>query len=118
MYSYRSNPPKTHDRKAATPSRGVTAFLAEAIVDDPYGAEPGAKITVVRSIRSDPLADRHARGFIDDCQLQAGRKFQRLFQIAEKGPRSLALADRVDTSPTTDGLTDAQLNRSCSLAKA
>jgi hypothetical protein len=116
MYSYRTNPPNptVHDRKAKDIARGMAGFVRECEVTDPFDST--AKISVIRSVRSDPLADRHARHHISDCQYEAGRRFQKAFQIAEKGPRTALIAERVDGSPKYESLTDAQLKASQQLS--
>jgi hypothetical protein len=96
---------QVHDRRAKTIGRGVRAHIVEAVVDDPFAA--GEKIATVRSVRDDPLADRLARGHIDEAQYQAGREFQRCFAIAERGPRSMQLSERVDGGAPPEALTDA-----------
>ena len=70
---------------------------------------PGARISAVRSVRDDPLADHLARGHIDEAQYQAGRAFQRYFAVAERGPRAMQIAEAVDGSPSRETLTDEQL---------
>ena len=97
---------QVHDRRARTVNRGLAAHLTVAEVDDPF--EPGARIATLRSTRDDPLADRLARGHIDQAQYQAGREFQKHFGIAERGPRSIHWNERVDGSAPPEALTDAQ----------
>jgi hypothetical protein len=117
MYSYRANPAQiVHDRRAKTVSRGSAGYIVEAEVTDPY--DPAAKVAVVRSVRNDTLGDRHARGFIDDAQLAAGRRFQELFEAAERGPRSAPIAERVNGTPPYEGLTDSQIRAHEALARA
>jgi hypothetical protein len=99
--------PQVHDRRAREINRGSVGYIVEAEVDDPY--EPGARISAVRSVRDDPLADHRARGHIDEAQYLAGREFQRQFGIAERGPRAMQMAEAVDGSPTRESLTDEQL---------
>jgi hypothetical protein len=71
----------------------------------------------VRSTCDDPLADRHARGFIDEAQFAAGREFQRQFRIAERGPRAVQFSEAVDGNPPRGTLTDSQLDAWKWLAK-
>ncbi len=97
--------PQVHDRRATQVNRGLAAHLA--VVDDPF--ECGARIATVRSIRDDPLGDRFARGHIDEAQFTAGREFQRIFMIAERGPLSMQLAERIDGGLLVENVTDAQL---------
>ena len=82
-YNPATQGPQIHDRRAREINRGSAAHIVEAEVDDPY--EPGAKISAVRSVREDPLADHLARGHIDQAQYLAGREFQRHFGVAEIG---------------------------------
>lgn len=70
--------PTIHDRKATDVP--LNAMLVAEIADDPY--ERGAKITVVRQLRDDPLGRLHARNQIDDCQFYAGRRMQQIFERA------------------------------------
>ena len=91
------------------------AHVREALVDDPF--EPGSKIATLRSVRDDPLGDHHSRGHIDSAQLMAGREYQRLFQIAERGPRSLPLRDRVDGGLMQPDIDDTQLKAREKLAR-
>jgi hypothetical protein len=119
MYSYRSNAPKTHDRKAKDVGRGLAGHIVPCEVDDPFALEPGAKIVTLRSIRGDPLADRHSRHHISDVQYQAGRLFQRLFERAQRGLAPMPLTERVDNSaPNLEGLADDQLKAQASLSRA
>ena len=106
---------QVHDRRAREINRGSVAQLVEVEVDDPY--EPGAKIATVRSVRDDALADRLARGHIDQAQYMAGREFQRWFGLAEKGPRAVQWAEAVDGGLPREPLTDAQLHAGRWLAK-
>ena len=107
--------PQVHDRRATQINRGSTGYIVEAEVDDPY--EPGAKISAVRSVRDDPLADHFARGHIDEAQYLAGREFQRHFGVAERGPRAMQIAELVDSSPPRETLTDEQLRAGKWLAR-
>jgi hypothetical protein len=76
-----SVPDVTHDRRTTDLLRN--AQVAPVVVDDPY--ERGAKITVVRSLRHDPLAALHAARQLDDAQYMAGRHWQRNRELAEIG---------------------------------
>jgi hypothetical protein len=107
--------PQVHDRRARDANRGQAAHLVEAEVDDPF--EEGSKISVLRSTRDDPLADQLARGHIDDAQFLAGRQFQKDFEIAERGPKAIALSEAVDGSPSQESLTDAQLKAGKALSR-
>jgi hypothetical protein len=78
---HRGKPPnKVHERIAALP---VNAVVARAVVDDPY--EPGTQITVLRSLRDDPLARLLARKQIAQHQYEAGRAWQRDYEASEIG---------------------------------
>jgi hypothetical protein len=107
--------PQVHDRRARDVNRGTRAHIVEVEVDDPY--ELGAKISAIRSVREDPLADHLARGHIDEAQYLAGREFQRHFGIAERGPRAIQITEAVDGSPLHENLTDAALMASKWLSK-
>lgn len=48
-------------------------------------AEMPARLRVVRSLRDDPLASMHARGWVDDVQFEAGRKWQFAHMRSEIG---------------------------------
>jgi hypothetical protein len=76
-----------HDRRATEFNRGLAGHLSVISVDDPL--EVGAKLTVIRNTRNDPLAGMHARKFIDEAQYHAGRAFQHDFETAERGPRAI-----------------------------
>jgi hypothetical protein len=98
---------QVHDRRAKEINRGSAAHIVEVEVDDPY--EPGAKISAIRSVRGDPLGDRHARGHIDEAQFAGGREFQKYFRIAERGPKAAQFNEAVDGNPAREMLTDRQL---------
>lgn len=98
---------RVHDRRATQINRGSTGYVVETEVDDPY--EQGARISAVRSVRDDPLADHLVRKHIDEAQYLAGRAFQRHFGVAERGPRAMEMAEPVDGSPLRETLTDAHL---------
>ena len=108
-------PSLIHDRRATDISRGHRNRVVETEIEDPY--ESGARISAIRSVRDDPLADHLARGHIDQAQYLAGREFQRHFGIAERGPRAMALAEAVDGSPARETLTDEQLKAGKWLSK-
>lgn len=83
-------------------------------IDDPYSplGDAPQKSVVVRSLRSDPLADMHARSQIDQAQYLAGRHYQRLHERTELGQ-----IGSIDTTKTpVDGgrwpelVTDGQRN--------
>lgn len=77
--------PGIHDRRSNDLVRGARTAAIE--VDDPY--EIGGKIVTLRSVRNDPLAGLHSRGFIDEAQYQGGRAFQHDFETAERGPQAI-----------------------------
>lgn len=75
---------QVHDRKAQ--EIPMNAKIAVMEVDDPYSTGGSTeRISVVRSIRDDPLGHMHARRQIDDAQYSAGRHWQRLHERANVG---------------------------------
>ncbi len=78
-----AKPETIHDRRSS--DLPINSSVSVAIVSDPYSTI-GEKITVLRSVRDDPLASMHSRRQIDDAQLLAGRKWQRLYEKARIGP--------------------------------
>jgi hypothetical protein len=95
-----------HDRRSTDLLRNSKTAAIE--IDDPY--EIGGKIVTLRSIRNDPLAGLHARGFIDEAQYQGGRAFQHDFEIAEQGPRAIDPSkESVDGGKSPEPITDARL---------
>jgi hypothetical protein len=108
---------KTHDRRAIDVATG--ARVAVVIVDDPY--EHGAKITVVRNLRHDPLADMQNSGHIDQCQYLAGRHWQRAWDLSQgKSVRAIDPSKEcVDGGQIAQStVTDAQIKAFGELAKA
>lgn len=75
------DPATAHDRTAKDLLRN--AQVAPVEVQDPY--DSSAKIIVMRSTRSDPLAEMNARGQIDGCDYVAGRHWQAAWENAEIG---------------------------------
>lgn len=71
-----------HDRRATLPK---SMHVAEAIVDDPYGTIPGAKVLVYRHLRNDPVAAMHAARQIGDLELMAARRWQRYYILSQVG---------------------------------
>ena len=61
----------------------INAVVMLAAVDDPY--EPGAHITALRSIRTDPFARMVGHGQIDNVQFAAGRLWQLYRERSEIG---------------------------------
>jgi hypothetical protein len=117
VHTYRSNPtPMVHDRRARDIPRGLADHIIDDEVTDPYDAT--ATVLVARSVRGDVLADHLARGHIDQAQFMGGRRFQELFSAAERGPKSMPLAERVDGNPPREPLTDRQLKARRELARA
>jgi hypothetical protein len=82
-----------HDRMVIDPTHRDVAPINVA---DPY--EAGATITVMRSLRDDPLGAMHAAGQLDECQYLAGRYWQKAYELAEiGGARAIDYSqDRVD----------------------
>ena len=76
-----ANTNRLHDRRAT--DLPINAKVAGTVADDPY--EPGAKITVLRSLRDDPLAAMHNAKQIDQAQFIAGRHWQRAFELTSVG---------------------------------
>jgi hypothetical protein len=104
-----------YDRRATDLVRG--AQVAPIEVDDPM--EAGGKLYVMRSTRDDPLADHHARKHIDEAQYQAGRRFQSLFERAERPVRAIdPIKEAVDGGMAIDPLTDGQIKAMAGLRKS
>lgn len=100
----RGKPVKVHDRR--TTDKLKDAQLAPQEVDDPF--EAGAKITVMRSIRNDPLANLHARNAIDEAQYIAGRTFQYDWETVERGPCAIDPSkEAVDGGRMPEPITEA-----------
>jgi hypothetical protein len=96
-----------HDRRATDVSR--QAEVAVIDVDDPYATRAGEKITVLRQLRSDPLARLHAHRQIDEAQYRAGRVFQRDCEAATRGVRALdPTRERVDGCAMVAPLSERQ----------
>lgn len=70
-----------HDRRAQ--QLDANAAVRTVTVDDPY--EYGAKISVIASLRDDPLGRLHVRDQIDHAQYAAGRHWQRIWGDSEVG---------------------------------
>lgn len=73
---------KVYDRRAT--ELPTNSIVAAVIVDDPYSVV-GEKLTVLRSLRDDPLAGMLSRRQIDDAQFMAGRKWQEYAEMSEVG---------------------------------
>jgi hypothetical protein len=86
------------------------AEIAVVDIDDPVATKTGEKVTVLRQLRSDPLARLHAHRQIDEAQYRAGRVFQRDCEIAERGVRALdPTRERVDGGAMAQAVGDAQM---------
>lgn len=109
--------PKPHDRRAG--ALPINAKVAPMTADDPY--EPGAKVTVLRSLRDDPLAAMHNAKQIDQAQYVAGRHWQRAYEMAEvNSMRAVDLSkERVDGGGIPQAtISDAQIRAFGDLTKA
>jgi hypothetical protein len=108
---------KVHDRIAA--DLPINAVVAKAVVDDPYSTL-GEKITVLRSVRDDPLAGMHSRRQIDDAMLAAGRMWQRYHEHSEIGGVSAIdpAKEAVDGGRIPEPITDRQIKAFRELARA
>lgn len=101
-----------HDRRARDL---VHAEVMPLDVEDPY--EPGAKITVLRSTRRDPLAWMHAHEQITDAQYLAGRDWQRDWERCEQGARAIdPTREAVDGGRLPEPLSDKRTAASERLA--
>lgn len=97
-----------HDRRAKDVR--LHADVAPVEVDDPYATRPGEKITVLRQLRTDPLARLHSHRQIDEAQYRAGRAFQRDWEIAERGARAIdPTRERVDGGELPEPLSERQV---------
>jgi len=106
-----------HDRRAT--DLPINAKVAPVVADDPY--ERGAKLTVLRSLRDDPLAAMHNAKQIDQAQFVAGRHWQRAFELAEVGGmRAVDLTrERVDGGRIAQAtISDAQIRAFADLKRA
>jgi hypothetical protein len=106
-----------YDRRAT--DLPINAKVAPVLADDPY--EPGAKLTVLRSLRNDPLASMHNAKQIDQAQFIAGRHWQRAFELAEVGGvRAVDMTrERVDGGGIPQAtISDAQIRAFGDLARA
>ena len=86
----------------------INAIVAETVVDDPL--ELGGSLTVMRSLRDDPLAHLHDRKFIDDAQFMAGRSWQAHYERSGiGGVRAIDFTkEAVDGRRFMDALCDMQ----------
>lgn len=113
----RSEAEKIHERLSS--DLPINSKVAVSIVDDPF-SQRGEKISVLRSIRNDPLADMLSRGVIDRALFETGRKWERLHECTQIGP--IAAIDpgkeAVDGGRMRDPITDRQIDAFRELAKA
>jgi hypothetical protein len=99
---------RVHDRLAG--DVGPQADVAAVEIDDPYATKLGEKVSVLRQLRSDPLARLHSHRQIDEAQYRAGRAFQRDWETAERGTRALdPTHERVDGGMRAERFSDRQL---------
>ncbi len=113
---YRAHMERRRLRQCA-PAFGSVA--APVVTDDPY--ERGAKLTVLRSLRDDPLAAMHNARQIDQAQFVAGRHWQRAFELAEVGGVRAVdpTRERVDDSRIAQAtISDAQIRAFADLKRA
>jgi hypothetical protein len=90
----------------------LNAKVAPIEVDDPYApAGQRAKIVALRSIRTDPLGDMHARRQIDEAQFTAGRYWQWMYERSCVGPVCAVDTSKepVDGGSFPEPLTDGQM---------
>ncbi len=100
-------PITVHDRQARDLPRNAEVAAVE--VDDPLALEVGEKITVLRSIRNDPLGRLHSHHQIDEAQFRGGRAFQDDWEKAERGPRALdPTREYVDGGGMREPITERQ----------
>lgn len=96
-----------HDRRSH--NLPGDAEVASVEVDNPLALETGKKITVLRSIRNDPLARLHSHRQINEAQYRAGRAFQRDWERAERGPRTVdPRREYVDGEQGREPITEGQ----------
>jgi hypothetical protein len=106
-----------HDRRAT--DLPINAKVAAMVADDPY--ERGAKITVLRSLRDDPLAAMHNAKQIDQAQFVAGRHWQRAYELASAGGVRACdpTRERVDGGGISQAtISDAQVRAFADLKRA
>lgn len=108
---------KIHDRMTA--DLPINSVVSISIVPDPY-SNTGEKIKVLRSIRDDPLASMYHHGRINDAQLEAGRKWQKLHELSTIGAISAIdpTKEAVDGGQLRDPITDHQIKAFRALADA
>jgi hypothetical protein len=113
----KSQAEKVHDRVSR--DLPINSRVAIAIVSDPYSAT-GEKISVVRSIKDDPLADMYSRSIIDTAQFAAGRCWQKYHEITQIGPIAAIdpAKEAVDGGRMRDPITDKQIDAFREIMKA
>ncbi|MDE2020913.1 MAG: hypothetical protein KGJ13_11305 [Patescibacteria group bacterium] len=106
---------KIHDRRAHDTL--AAGQYAPATIDDPY--EAGEKITGLRQLRGDPLGRLHAHRQIDEAQYHAGRAYQQIWEIAERGAKAIdPTKEAVDGGLMPEPVTEAQRKALMSLSRA
>lgn len=107
-----------HERLATDLIRNAEVSPIE--VDDPYALEKGDKIVAFRSLRDDSLARMHASKQVDDAQYEAGRAWQRDYEILEIGGASAIdpTKEAVDGGKPPEMFTDQKVRASKNLALA
>jgi hypothetical protein len=104
-----------HDRRSTDTL--AAGQYAPVEVDDPF--EPGAKIVVLRQLRSDPLARLHSRDQIDDAQFLAGREYQISWERVACGARAIDPSkEKVDGGLLYEPFSEARREASLKLADA
>lgn len=97
-----------HDRRAKDLTR--LADVAPIDVPDPMALNPGDKITVLRQLRSDPLARLHAHGQVTDVQYLAGVRYQNDFNGVAPPIRAIdTTKEKVDGGAPIDPLPERRL---------
>lgn len=98
---------KVHDRRSVDLLKAGQYSAMD--VDDPY--EAGAKVTVERQTRGDPLGRLHAHHQIDDAQYHAGRAYQGDRERADRGARAIdPTKEAVDGGKLPEALPDSQIS--------
>ena len=103
----RASEGSVHDRRAKDLTLAGRYIVDE--VPDPYAEKPGDKVAVMRQVKGDPLGRLKAHHQIDEAQYQAGRCYQRDWEIAERGARAIdPTREAVDGGRLPEPLTDRQ----------
>lgn len=111
------------ERAAAAVQIGAKPSLKElddvgiVMIDDPFEVKNGRKPKPLRAklvnLRDDPVGQMEKRGQIEAEQLQAGRKWQNLYDVAHSigGSRGIDYSNaKVDGGRLTDPLSDRQID--------